>query len=567
MFPEAFAALLDTTRVIVLAARTDDDARACVAAGLAASHSPDLPVFEWVAGEGLVHVAGAAPSRAGPRAGSAADDPAEAVRAVQRWGQDGMLVLFGADGWTDPAAVQPLLTTQQEDANIRSWVVLVTRGGDVSRLVGGPADALTLDIRARPSAAATPAAPVRRPLDLKDIRDLNTFRSDDWSHYLDELPPTKLAEICQKRLYEPCLDRVRALALRLKKVFVDKDEVIDLMTASAVAQLPLLLLGPAGTGKSMLVRELSKGLGIAPQHRRIAAEDSLLTELAALAGSAADPLARHDRAVDILFGGYETRHFEYLVTRFTTPEELVGTVNIEVLLKFALHLRQTRGLLPRAEVVFLDEVFKANSAILNSLLSIINERLIYNAGVPWRVNLVMLFGASNEPPQDADLAAFFDRFPVRVLCRSVAGDRIRDLLKHAHAQSVLGMVPRTAKPDEVAVLDPTNQLREKRVEALSSVNDFRLLRMVCLYQFGGAELSDGSDGGDEFLGRFETAFRHLRDEYGISDRSCAHYYRLARARALLAGRDLSREDVRVLQYSGKDADDLRKLPGIVDQFI
>jgi MoxR-like ATPase len=64
--------------------------------------------------------------------------------------------------------------------------------------------------------------------------------------------------------------------------------------------------------------------------------------------------------------------------------------------------------LPQAEVVFLDEVFKANAAILNSLLSLINERLFYNAGQPWSVRLVMLYAASNEPPQEEELGAFYD---------------------------------------------------------------------------------------------------------------------------------------------------------------
>jgi hypothetical protein len=103
---------------------------------------------------------------------------------------------------------------------------------------------------------------------------------------------------------------------------------------------------------------------------------------------------------------------------------------------------------------------------------------------------------------------------------------------------------------------------------MACVNDFRLLRKVCLYRFGGAELADGGADAQDFLRTFLLVFRNLRDEYDVSDRSCAHFYRLARARALLQGRDgLVRDDCKVLGYCGKDARTARDLPGIIAGLI
>jgi len=100
------------------------------------------------------------------------------------------------------------------------------------------------------------------------------------------------------------------------------------------------------------------------------------------------------------------------MTRFKTPEELFGPVSVSGL-KRDEYLRITAGKLVEAELVFLDEIFKASSAILNALLKIANERVFHNGDQEMQVPLISLFGASNEMPQGNELEALWDRFLMR----------------------------------------------------------------------------------------------------------------------------------------------------------
>ena len=113
-------------------------------------------------------------------------------------------------------------------------------------------------------------------------------------------------------------------------------------------------------------------------------------------------------------------YFEYLLTRFTEPSEVFGPIDIAEL-RAGRYLRRDRGKLPTARLVFLDEIFKANSAILNSLLTVINERKFYQDGQPVPVKLRVLLAATNELPENAELAALKDRFCLKAACRSVQG--------------------------------------------------------------------------------------------------------------------------------------------------
>ena len=105
-------------------------------------------------------------------------------------------------------------------------------------------------------------------------------------------------------------------------------------------------------------------------------------------------------------------YFHWLLTKFTTPEELFGPVSLQGL-EQDRYYRVTDGKLPQAHIAFLDEIFKANSAILNALLSLINERVYYNDATPTPVPLNTLFGASNMLPESRDLDCLFDRFLFR----------------------------------------------------------------------------------------------------------------------------------------------------------
>jgi MoxR-like ATPase len=165
------------------------------------------------------------------------------------------------------------------------------------------------------------------------------------------------------------LPQLQQLRTDLASKFPERREAIEGALAAVLAGEHALFLGPPGTGKSSLVRAIAQA-----------------------------------------FGG---RYFERLLTKFATPEELFGPISLKAL-EQDRYQRVVTDKLPEAEFAFVDEVFLGNSAILNSLLTAMNERLFHNdGGVPLRMPLVSLFGASNELPEGRELEALFDRFLLR----------------------------------------------------------------------------------------------------------------------------------------------------------
>ncbi len=169
--------------------------------------------------------------------------------------------------------------------------------------------------------------------------------------------------------------KLRAIETELGALFIEREEVVRAMLLALLSREHLALIGPPGTAKSMLITELAKRVG-----------DS---------------------------AGNGLRCFVYLLTKFTTPEELFGPVSISGL-KADDYRRVTTGKLADVELAFLDETFKASSAILNYLLRLMNEREFENGRHTAQVPLISLFGASNELPQEAELEALFDRFLLRM---------------------------------------------------------------------------------------------------------------------------------------------------------
>lgn len=190
--------------------------------------------------------------------------------------------------------------------------------------------------------------------------------------------------------------RISALSFaeQLKEVadsFVGRDEVVHLLGIAALCQEHVLILGPPGTAKTRLV----------------------------------------DRFCRVL----DTRPFSYLLTRFTEPAEIFGPIDVKSFQEEARYQINTAGMLPQARIAFLDEVFQGSSAILNTLLTLINERTFRDGrlgpdGTPAdeTTPLVTLIGSSNDLPGDPVLAAFSDRFLLRSRVRYVTPDQVEDVL-------------------------------------------------------------------------------------------------------------------------------------------
>lgn len=174
----------------------------------------------------------------------------------------------------------------------------------------------------------------------------------------------------------------------LNNGLVGKEKVMKLGLLSILSGENMILVGPPGTAKSEISRRL----------REILADS-----------------------------GSET-YFEYLFTKFTTPEEIFGPLSIKQLQNDKFE-RNTEGYMPSSRIVFLDEIFKANSSILNTLLTILNERVFHNGLKREKTPLISLIGASNELPFENDeLTALYDRFLIRVVVGYVSDDEIEELL-------------------------------------------------------------------------------------------------------------------------------------------
>jgi len=173
------------------------------------------------------------------------------------------------------------------------------------------------------------------------------------------------------------VEKLNDIRKEMKSVFLERDEEIDGLLCAMLAEEHVFLLGLPGTAKSLLTRVLQK----------------------AIVGSS---------------------RFEWLLGQTTTPEELFGPPDFKALKSEGVYRRVIEGKAPVADIVFLDEIWKCNSSVLNLLLALINERVFHNADKAVDCPLSTMVCASNELPQDDSLAALYDRIVLRYEVKDLA---------------------------------------------------------------------------------------------------------------------------------------------------
>ena len=188
------------------------------------------------------------------------------------------------------------------------------------------------------------------------------------------------------------LERFKQLLGEMNRGIYEKETELSLSLLAALAGESIILLGPPGVAKSMVARQLKTAFR-------------------------------------------EAQSFEYLMSRFSTPDEIFGPVSIQKLKTSDTYERAVEGYLPTADVVFLDEIWKAGPAIQNTLLTVINEKIFRNGNREMHLPLKLLVAASNELPAKGEgLEALWDRFVIRIESRPIKLEKnFRAMLLDSHA--------------------------------------------------------------------------------------------------------------------------------------
>ncbi len=291
---------------------------------------------------------------------------------------------------------------------------------------------------------------------------------------------------------------VQEVARVLGAHFLDKQEIIRLMLVSAIAGEHMVIVGPPGTAKSAMVGMFAKLV--------------------------------------------DARYFEYLLTRFTEPNELFGPVDIAAF-RDGRYTRRIEHMLPSAEIVFLDEIFKSSSAILNSLLHVINERKFANGANVVPVPLISLFAASNEVPNDDSLGAMFDRFLLRVLSDNLDSYHFGELMQKGIALEVARM---TGKGEQQKPILSARELRTLQ----ASFDRFMVFP-------------------DDFLAKYKGLIFQIRSEgVSVSDRRAVKLLKLFAASAVFDGRTRVHDgDFFVLRHIWNNLDQVELLAEIVNPVV
>lgn len=271
--------------------------------------------------------------------------------------------------------------------------------------------------------------------------------------------------------------RIENLLQYLQQDIYEKETETALALLAALAGESILLLGPPGVAKSMVARRLKEAFKNA-------------------------------------------RSFEYLMSRFSTPDEIFGPVSIARLKESDKYERATEGFLPTADVVFLDEIWKAGPAIQNTLLTVMNEKLFRNGNKEIHLPLKLLVAASNELPAKGEgLEALWDRFMIRVMCGCI---RNEDVFRNMLCQSAnTATKPTQSAPSPITAKEYAQWQKEAQGIPLSSalldaISHIRLL-----------------------LQKVEIEGSELARCIYVSDRRWVHIANLLRTSAYVQGREVA----------------------------
>lgn len=285
---------------------------------------------------------------------------------------------------------------------------------------------------------------------------------------------------------------IRKFLENLTAPFIGREEEARVITLALISREHVILIGEPGTAKSALAR----------------------------------------RAAELM----SAKFFMYLLTKYTEPAELFGALDINAL-KQGIYKRITKDRLPESEIAFLDEIFNANSAILNALLSLLNERVIYDGYNVIRVPLRSLISASNRIPDEPELDALYDRLLLRHYAKPVSEDMWKQLLD---AEWEIEFTDKWVVKEpvmDIKMLDEIYGLLPK--VDLSSIKN-KLLKIYAMLEEKGVHLSDRRKG---------------------------KALKIISANAVLNGRiRATEEDLIVLKYiAPKELDDFEKVSALLSE--